>query len=65
MSVPIAEPDSITVQLDAANATVSSDPTKAEELYRGVLSRKAGEWCCYSPFDSLEGGMHVAVLSLP
>lgn len=41
MAIPVPEP-SMSDQMDEAGRIASSDPGKAEELYKGVLSRKAG-----------------------
>ncbi|ORY26904.1 hypothetical protein BCR39DRAFT_540030 [Naematelia encephala] len=40
MAIPPAEP-SLSKQLTEANSAASSDPTKAEELYQGILKRKS------------------------
>lgn len=43
MAIPVAE-SSMSSQVAEAGRMASADPTKAEELYRGVLSRTAGEF---------------------
>ena len=47
MAIPVA-PASFSEELDQANASSSSDPAKAEQLYRSILSRKA----CVFPTSS-------------
>ena len=41
--VDAAKVPSTSEALDQANAVSKSDAAKAEELYRGILSRKAGQ----------------------